>query len=425
MPISADVSATEAAVADTIPVAPGGADASADALSGQPLARVARGGIEYVLLGTAHVSRVSADAVRAMLDRESFDAVAVELCDSRYQSIRDPEAFRRLDLFQVIRQRKVGLVAANLALSAFQRRLAEQFGIEPGAEMKAAIDGADARGLPVWLIDREIGITLKRAYRSVGFLDRLSIIGGLGASVLTREDVSEEEIEKLKRGDLLGSMFSEFARESPPLYDALIGERDRYMTARLRECGAGDAVQRVLVVIGAGHLAGIERELASQDELPRALVARLATSPPPARWPRWFALGVFLVIAAAIGFAFTRGARAGTEALLAWTLFTGGFAALGALAAAAHPLSVLAAFVAAPLKPFRPGVPASAISAGVEAWLRKPRVADFDTLRDDVAEVRGWWKNRIARTLLNFMFVTLGTLIGEYAAGFHIIRQLF
>lgn len=401
------------------------AETSIDILAEQPIARVHRGDIEYVLLGTAHVSRVSADAVRAILEREHFDAVAVELCEPRYQSMRDPEAFRKLDLFQVIRQGKVGLIAANLALSAFQRRLAEQFGIEPGAEMKAAIDGADARHLPIWLIDREIGVTLKRAYRSVGFVDRLSIIGGLGASLLTREDVSEDEIEKLKQGDLLGSMFNEFARESPPLFDALIGERDRYMTARLREQALGSAARRVLVVIGAGHLAGIERELVSQNEIPRPLIDKLSKLPPASRWPKWFAFGVFLVIAGAIGFAFTRGVRAGTDALLAWTLFTGGFAALGAIAAAAHPLSVLAAFIAAPLKPFRPGIPASAISAGVEAWLRRPRVADFDTLRDDVAHWTGWWKNRIARTLLNFMFVTLGTIIGEYAAGFHIIKNLF
>jgi pheromone shutdown-related protein TraB len=398
--------------------------APVDALADQPIARARRGDVEYVLLGTAHVSRVSAAAVRAILEREPFDAVAVELCEPRFRSMRDPEAFRKLDLFQVIRQGKVGLIAANLALSAFQRRLAEQFGIEPGAEMKAAIDGAEARHLPVWLIDREIGVTLKRAYRSVGLLDRLSIVGGLGASLLTREDVSESEIEKLKQGDLLGSMFNEFARESPPLYDALIGERDRYMTAQLREQSAYGAVKRVLVVIGAGHLAGIERELAMQNDMPRPLLDKLSRLPPPARWPKWMAIGVFVVITAAIAFTFTRGVRAGTDALLTWILFTGGFAALGAIAAAAHPLSVLAAFIAAPLKPFRPGIPASAISAGVEAWLRHPRVADFDTLRDDVSHWTGWWKNRIARTLLNFMFVTIGTLIGEYAAGFHIIKNL-
>lgn len=399
--------------------------ASDDALFEQPIARVRRGEVEYVLLGTAHVSRASVEAVQAMLEREPFDAVAVELCEPRYQSIRDPEAFRKLDLFQVIRQGKAGLIAANLALSAFQRRLAEQFGIEPGAEMKAAIDGADARGLPLWLIDREIGVTLKRAYRSVGLLDRLGIVGGLGAGLLTREEVSEDEIEKLKQGDLLGSMFNEFARESPPLYEALISERDRYMTARLRQQAAEGTAKRVLVVIGAGHLAGIGRELASQNEIPQPLLEKLSRLPPASPWPKWLAAAAFVAIAAAIGFAFTRGARSGIEALQTWVVFSGGFAALGAIAAAAHPLSVLVAFIAAPLKPFRPGIPASAFSAGVEAWLRKPRVADFDSLRDDVAHWSGWWKNRIARTLLNFLFVTLGTMIGSYAAGFRIIQKLF
>ncbi|KAB2900498.1 MAG: TraB/GumN family protein [Dokdonella sp.] len=401
------------------------ASAATDVLAAQPLARVQRDGVEFVLLGTAHVSRVSAEAVRAMLERESFDAVAVELCNSRYQSIRNPEAFRSLDLFQVIRQRKVGLVAANLALSAFQRRLAEQFHIEPGAEMKAAIDGAEQRGLPLWLIDREIGTTLKRAHRSVGFLDRMAIVGGLGASLLTREEVSEEEIEKLKQGDLLGSMFNEFARESPPLYEALIAERDRFMSAQLRRHAGEGSARKVLVVIGAGHLQGIEQELSTQRDAPQPLIDQLAGTPPASRWPRIIAAAVFVIIAAAIGLAFTRGARAGTDALLAWVLFTGGFAAIGAIAAAAHPLSVLAAFITAPLKPFRPGIPASAVSAGVEAWLRKPRVADFDALRDDVAHWSGWWKNRIARTLLNFMFVTFGTVLGEYTAGIHIIRTLF
>lgn len=408
------------AAAPTPPTVP-----APDALAEQPISRVRRGEVEYVLLGTAHVSRASVDAVHALLAAEPFDAVAVELCEPRYQSIRDPEAFRKLDLFQVIRQGKAGVVAANLALSAFQRRLAEQFGIEPGAEMKAAIDGADARGLPVWLIDREIGTTLKRAYRSVGFFDRLSIVGGLGAGLLTREDVSEDEIEKLKQGDLLGSMFNEFARESPPLYDTLIGERDRYMTARLRQQAGEQPVKRVLVVIGAGHLAGIEKELASQNEIPQPLLDKLSRLPAPSRWPKWLAAAAFVAIAAAIGFAFTRGAGSGMQALQTWVVFSGGFAALGAIAAAAHPLSVLAAFIAAPLKPFRPGIPASAFSAGVEAWLRRPRVADFDSLRDDVAHWSGWWKNRIARTLLNFLFVTLGTMIGSYVAGFRIIRNLF
>jgi pheromone shutdown-related protein TraB len=400
-----------------------------ESLAAQPIARIHRDGIEYVLLGTAHVSRASVEAVREILDRETFDAVAVELCDPRYKSMRDPESFRNLDLFQIIRQGKAGLVAANLALSAFQRRLAEQFGIEPGAEMKAAIDGAEARDLPVWLIDREVGITLKRAIRSVGFLDRLGIMGGLAASLVTREDVEESEIEKLKEGDMLGSMFSEFARESPPLFEALIAERDRYMTARLREESADAAaaekpVKRVLAVIGAGHLAGIRQALEEQTDPPGPMQKSLSELPPGSPWPRRIGFALFAVIAVAIASLFYRGTEFGADALWIWVLCTGIGAALGTFIAGGHPLSALAGFVVAPLKPFRPGVPVGAASAGVEVWIHRPRVADFDSLRDDVIHWTGWWRNRISRTLLVFVFTNLGMMFGTWIAGFRIIKSL-
>ena len=400
-----------------------------ESLAAQPIARVHRDGVEYVLLGTAHVSRASVEAVREILERESFDAVAVELCEPRYKSMRDPESFRNLDLFQIIRQGKAGLVAANLALSAFQRRLAEQFGIEPGAEMKAAIDGAEARDVPIWLIDREVGITLKRAIRSVGFLDRIGIIGGLAGSLITREEVEESEIEKLKEGDMLGSMFSEFAKESPPLFEALIAERDRYMTARLREESAdaqheGKPVKKVLAVIGAGHLAGIEQAIKSQTEAPAPMQQALSALPPGSPWPKRIGFAVFAVIAIAIAVLFYRGADTGTEALWTWVLCTGIGAAIGAFAAGGHPLSALAGFIVAPLKPFRPGIPVGAASAGVEVWVHRPRVADFDSLRDDVIHWTGWWKNRISRTLLVFVFTNLGMMFGTWVAGFRIIKSL-
>ncbi len=397
------------------------------ALVGQPMERVQRDGVEYVVLGTAHVSRSSMEAVQALLVHERFDAVAVELCESRAQGMRDPEAFKQMDLFQVIRQGKAGMVVASLVLSTFQKRLADQSGILPGAEMKAAMDGADERGLPIWLIDREVGTTLKRAWRSVGFWQRFGLLGGLLASMFEREDIAQEEVEKLKQSDLLESAFSEFASGSKPLYDSLIGERDAFMAARLRE-EAGRRVasdsRRILVVIGAGHLKGLCALLRDQQDDPARRVAELAQNPPKARWPRWMAAGMVLLVFAAIAWAFHRNAALGTQALVAWILFTGGFAALGALAAGGHPLSIVAAFVAAPIKPFRPGIPAGGISAMAEAWVRRPRVADFDSLRDDIVHWTGWWKNRVARTLLNFILVSIGTLIGEYSAGFHIFKSL-
>lgn len=398
------------------------------ALQGQPIERVRRDDVEYVVLGTAHVSRSSMEAVEALLAHEHFDAVAVELCDSRAQSMRDPEAFKQLDLFKVIRQGKAGMVAASLVLSTFQKRLADQSGIQPGAEMKAAMDGAEQRGLPLWLIDREVGTTLKRAWRSVGFWQRFGLLGGLLASVFEREDIEQGEIEKLKQGDLLESAFSEFASSSKPLYESLIGERDAFMAARLRQeatQAAGSGHRRVLVVIGAGHLKGMCSLLREQQDDPAVTVARLAISPPKARWPKWLAVALVLLVFVAIGWAFHQNTTLGTQALRDWVLFTGGFAALGALAAGAHPLSILAAFIAAPIKPFRPGIPSGGISAMAEAWVRRPRVVDFDTLRDDIVHWSGWWKNRVARTLLNFFLVSVGTIVGEYSAGIHIFKSLF
>jgi pheromone shutdown-related protein TraB len=366
------------------------------------------------------------EAVNALIEREPFDAIAIELCESRARGMRDPEAFAKMDLFQVIRTGKAGMVFASLALSSFQQRIAEQYGIEPGAEMKAAMAAADARSLPLWLVDREIGITLNHAYRGVRFRDRMGIVGSLIASVFSREDIDEAEIEKLKQGDILEGAFGEFARESKPLYEALIGERDRFMAARLREeSGLRPNAKRVLVVIGAGHLAGIERELRAQQEPPRAIVEPLAAKLPAPKWPKYLAIGIMLAIFAAIGFLFWRNATMGWHALRDWVIYTAVLSALGAAVAGGHPLSILTAGVMGPLKPLRPpGLSSGVFSGMVEAWLRKPRVADFQSLRKDLLHVSGWWRNRVARTLLVFMLSNLGTIAGEYLAGIRIFSRL-
>jgi pheromone shutdown-related protein TraB len=396
----------------------------ASVLADQPIELIERDGVEYTLLGTAHVSRASVTAVRELIQTRTFDAIAVELCDSRYKALRNPDELYKLDLFQVIREGKAGLVAANLALSSFQRRLAEQFGIEPGAEMKAAIELADGKQLPLWRIDREVGTTLKRAYGSVGFFDRLSIVGGLIASLFSRDEVAEADIEKLKQGDMLESMFDEFAQQSEPLYRSVIGERDIFMAARLREESQGTPVKKVLAIVGAGHLAGLVRELREQSQPPDVLLAPLKTTRPRSKWPKIVGLAILVVIFGAIAIAFSRGAQFGVDALRSWVVFTACGAGLGALIGGGHPLSVLAAIVTGPLKPFRPLLPVGAISAGVETWLRRPQVADFQALRDDLIHVGGWWKNRVARVLLVFMFCNFGMIAGEYLAGIRIVKSL-
>ncbi|KGI78235.1 TraB/GumN family protein [Oleiagrimonas soli] len=396
-----------------------------DALDGQPIERVVRDGVEYVILGTAHVSRASVAAVEALCEREPFDAIAVELCDSRARSMRDPDAFKRMDLFQVIRQGKTGMVAASLVLGSFQKRLAEQYGIESGAEMKAAMQSADRDGRALWTIDRDVGLTLKRAWRSLGFREKFGVLSSLVGSLFEREDIAEEEIEKLKSGDMLEGAFSEFAKSSEGLYNGLIAERDAFMAARLREQAARSPdVRKVLVVIGAGHLKGLCTHLAEQDADPSLRIAELERMPPAARWPRYLGFGLVLAIFIAIGFAFHRSTALGTDALLTWVLCTGILGATGALVAGGHPLSIVASFIAAPLKPIRMAIPAGAIGALTEVWLRKPQVSDFETMRDDIGHWRGWWRNRVVRVFLLFTLVNIGTIIGEYVAGVHILHSL-
>ena len=241
----------------------------------EPLIEVEFDGSRITLLGTAHVSRASADKVRELLATGAYDSVAVELCPSRYSAIVDPDALAKMDLFKVMREGKVLMVVASLALGAYQQRLAEQFGIEPGQEMREAIKAAQEGCRPVLLIDREIGVTLKRVAHNVSWWKRLGLMAGLMGSILSREEVDEKEIERLKEGDVLESTFAQFADQQRDLYDPLIDERDRYMAARLREEIQREGHKDVLAVVGAGHVRGISGYLGDSREQPGQTIGRL------------------------------------------------------------------------------------------------------------------------------------------------------
>ncbi len=390
----------------------------------QPLVVVTSGGVEYTLLGTAHVSRRSVEAVTALAQQQTFDAIAVELCQSRYDALTQPDSWEKTDLFKIIRQGKAGLVAANLALGAYQRRLADQFGIEPGAEMKQALQEAETLGVPHLLVDRDIGITLKRVMSAVGFFDKLGILGGLITSLVTREEISEQDIERLKEGDMLENTFAEFAENSEPLYRALIEERDHYMAAALRQQSAEKGVSKVLVVIGAGHLKGLAAELENADAEPAEVLARLNELPRRGQWVKALPWIITAVILTGFGIGFYRSPELGWSLVVFWVLINGTLAALGAAAARAHPLTVASGFVAAPLTSLNPTIAAGMVTASVEAYLRRPRVADFSALRDDVTAPSGWWRNRVSRVLLVFVFSNLGSMLGTWIGGFRIFGAL-
>lgn len=390
----------------------------------QPAVNVQLGESHLTLLGTAHVSRVSADAVRAQLAGGDYDAVAVELCPSRYNAIINPDLLARMDLFQVLREGKAYTVIASLALGAYQQRMAEQFGIEPGADMRAAVHTAQEMGLPVLLIDREIGVTLKRIYRNVPWWKRMSLFGGLLASVVSRETVSEEEIERLKEGDILETTFAQFADEAKDLYEPLIAERDRYMAARLRDELAATAHGRVLAVVGAGHLQGLAQHVQDTDSAPADTIAELDALPPPSRWPKAIPWIVVALIVTGFAIGFSRNPELGWQLVLDWVLINGVLAALGALIALGHPITIISAFIAAPITSLNPTIGAGMVTAAVEAFVRKPRVSDFSALRSATTHLKGWWQNRVTRILLVFLFSTLGSAAGTYIAGFRIFERL-
>jgi pheromone shutdown-related protein TraB len=390
----------------------------------QPTAIVERDGVHYTLLGTAHVSRASVDAVRAAIASGTFDEIAVELDPQRLQGLTDPDSLANLDLIKVLREGKTAVFAANLALAGYQRRLAEKLGIEPGAELKVAAAEARSLGLPLHLIDRDVGLTFRRAMRRLGWWGRAKIASGLVAGMVVNDEVDEDQIEKLKEGDMLESAFSEFAAQTPALYDTIIAERDRYMAARLRE-SATTAGARVLAVVGAGHLQGLARHLREDTDPPAQVREQLEFVPKKSSVP-WFTLAITALVLGSFAYGFWRGGfDVGADLVAQWVAYTSGLAALGCLLAGGHPLSIVTAAIAAPLKPFHPGVPSGTFSAMVEAWIRKPTYADFLALRTDVQSARGWYRNRVARVLVNFTLTNLGTAIGVWIAGARILGKLF
>jgi pheromone shutdown-related protein TraB len=390
----------------------------------EPIAELRVGSADLTLLGTAHVSRASAQKVEELLREGGYDTVAIELCESRHQAITDPDSLARMDLFKVIRERKVPMVTASLALGAFQQRLAEQFDMEPGAEMRAAIRVAEQAGIRVLLIDREIGVTLRRVYRNVPWWRRMYIVSGLLTSMFSREEFSEEDIERLKTRDILEATFAEFEDTAGDLFEPLIAERDLYMALKLQNGIRETGASKVLAVVGAGHLKGITARLGETPSDPDAMIDTLNHVPPPSRWPRRFAWAVVALVILGFTIGFSRSPELGWQLVADWVLINGGLSALGALIAGGHVLTVLTAFCAAPLTSLNPTIGAGMATAAVEIYIRKPTVGDFAALRSDTQSFAGWRANRVARTLLVFLLSTLGSAIGTYVAGFRIFERL-
>jgi pheromone shutdown-related protein TraB len=367
-----------------------------------------------ILIGTAHVSRESIEEVAGAIRNERPDQVCVELDTERYSSIVQKDNWEKLNVVKVFREGKGFLLMANLVLSGFQRRMGNELGVKPGEEMKTAIDVALELGIPYRFCDREVQITLRRAWARCGLWSKAKLLASLASSAFATEKLSEAEIENLKDRSELDGMMSELAEYLPSVKETLIDERDRYLAAKIWSGGAA----RQIAVVGAGHLMGIkahlERIAAGEETVD---VTDLDKLPSPSVFSRLAGWIIPLVIAAILVLGFFRaGAGVSLAMLLRWALWNGSLAALGTLAALGHPLSILVSFVGAPIATINPFIGVGLFSGIAEATVRKPRVTDAQTISDDVSSLRGIYRNRITRALLVFLLSSIGGMAGNFIA---------
>jgi pheromone shutdown-related protein TraB len=381
---------------------------------GQGIRRIERAGRQYVLVGTAHVSSESVADVRRIVAEERPDAVCVELDEGRHRSLTAEAGWHELNIGKVLREGKGFLLLANLVLASFQRRLGSDLGVKPGEEMVAAMDAAKDLGIPSVLADRDIQVTLRRAWASTGWWGRSKMLSAMISSVLSNEKLEAAEIERLKESDVLAEMMRELADYLPAAKRALIDERDRWLASRIfTSAGA-----KVVAVVGAGHLEGIVTHLdalASGGET--ADVSDIAVIPPRAWVGKvlpWVIPAIILGLFVA-GF-FKSGLSMSLDMALKWLLANGGLAALGSLLALAHPLTILVGFVGAPVATLNPFIGIGLFTGIVEAFLRKPRVSDFERLQQDITSLKGFYTNRVTRILLVFFLSSIGGAVGNFIA---------
>jgi pheromone shutdown-related protein TraB len=378
---------------------------------------------EITLIGTAHVSRESIEEVSRIIRENQPDMVCVELDAGRYKSISEREEWEKLDVAKVLKEGKGFLLIANLVLSSFQRRLGADLGVKPGEEMKIAVETALELGIPYTFCDREVQLTLHRAWACCSFWSKCKLLATLLSSAFSSEKLSEAEIENLKNRNELDDMMSGLADYLPEVKETLIDERDRYLAVKIWTSGANhtvergpEAIRKYVAVVGAGHLLGIKdhlEKIAAGEADPE--VSDLDIIPSRRFFSKIGGLIIPALIIALVVLGFFRAdAKMSLDMLLHWILLNGSLAALGTLIALGHPLSILVSFFGAPIATINPFVSVGLFSGITEVTLRKPRVSDTETISDDVTNLKGIYLNRITRALLVFFLSSLGGAIGNF-----------
>lgn len=376
-------------------------------------------GRRIVLVGTAHVSRESVDLVQHVIAQERPDRVCVELDTQRFEVLTQRKKWEASDLREVMRKRQLATLIVHMVLSSYQKRIGGKLGVVPGSELLEAVRAAEALGIPVELCDREVRVTLRRAWAALSLWKKSLLLSSVLAGISSPPDLDEEALRKLRERDALNEMMQELGRALPALKVALIDERDAFLAERIRRAEG----KRLVVVVGAGHLDGMRRAL---GEARGVDLDALSQIPPPSPWAQAVGWGVgLLIVGSIVAIGWTKGIAAMQHSAVYWILATGGPSALGTALAAGHPLTIVSGFVAAPFTALSPLIGAGYVTAFVQAYAVPPRVHEFQTASDDIAHPRRWWTSRLLRVLLVFIFTSLGGATGTFFGGAEILRTLF
>jgi pheromone shutdown-related protein TraB len=357
--------------------------------------------------------------VHQVIDEQRPDQVCIELDDRRYQALVERTRWEGLDLRQVIRDRQLATLFLNFLLSSYQKRLGGKLGVMPGSELLEAARSAQALDIPVVLADRDIRITLRRAWSALSLLDKSKLLASVLVGLFEEQQLDEEELRRIRERDVLSELMNELGRVMPALRRVLIDERDAYLAQRIRDTTG----QKVVVVVGAGHVMGMRLALEQELAVDMAEITRIPEVPTLWKVLGW-ALPV-LIFASISAIAVNKGMEAATDSALYWVVANSIPAAIGTALALGHPLTVLAALISAPFTSLSPLIGVGHVTAFVQAYVHSPRVREFSTVTDDLAVFSRWWSSRLLRVLLVFALSSIGGLIGVWIGGLKVLSSLF
>ena len=362
------------------------------------------------LIGTAHVSGDSVKFVEECINEFEPDTVAVELDKNRMDVLKNRKKYEETDIIDIFKKKKVLFFTVQLIMSGYQKKIAEKTGSAPGSEFKKAIELAEEKDLKLVNADRDISVTLRRTINSMTFKEKVKFFTGMLFG--DDKDVDEQAIEELKKGDMLMQIIGEMQDEFPSLKRTILDERDRYLAANI----AQNLGEKTVAVVGAAHVPGILRRL--QEEKPEEdQLDDINFVPKGSKVTKMIPWILPILIIGMFIYGFFNGNAPDTlEAAIWWVVINGTLSALGCALALGHPLTILAGFIAAPITSLNPTIGAGIVTGFVQLYLVRPRVIDLENVSKDTMHLKGWWKNKLSRTLLVSLFSSIGSSIGTFVA---------